>query len=128
MPKGNINVYRKCTSCHRILPLTEKFFHRDRSRSFGFKYKCRECCRAKKLGLPVPEPQDQLTQLERQVAKLKEENKRLNKRYQAAKALWSTLLSWARDKATPGVVPEEAINKYMELDEIPEREIDLWIK
>lgn len=34
---------RRCESCGEDLPLTSKYFHRDKSKVDGFRYVCKDC-------------------------------------------------------------------------------------
>lgn len=46
----NTHPTRQCNRCKRILPSTDEFFLRDKSRPLGLAYECKECHRERKRG------------------------------------------------------------------------------
>lgn len=41
--KNNSISKRQCSLCKKILPISEKYFHRDKNCKLGFNYKCKKC-------------------------------------------------------------------------------------
>jgi hypothetical protein len=39
---------RKCYKCSKVKPLDSSNFHKSKSRTFGFEYKCKECAKDRK--------------------------------------------------------------------------------
>ena len=36
--------YRFCNTCQEMMPLTEQYFHKDKAKTQGYRYRCKDCC------------------------------------------------------------------------------------